>query len=577
MHLGSVYAAVVGSVLNSVIYCSMPATHSKCADPTVCKHPPRAGDPHPICEGCRKARFGAESLCTLDKRCRDCIHLSEEEFNALLLVRERNELKNKQKAQRKMRKAQSVSAPVSPAPSASSNVSMAVDLSSSSAAVSVKPEVPLAAPFDPNDVKVVMDDIKAQAEAALATDFENATYNQLLCTGRDIVKFCEDRRLHVSTVRWAFANSQLMHRPLIEVSQICEASDRAAREATAKTVASTGLTDPDKAPPLTPVRKSPRAHVRSRMVSSSVSGSAAKRASAPVVLRKSSKFKLETKRIPAARGAAGDVGRSVLHSSARESSATSSASEDPFPRDSQEQSLSDIHPMTPWGADRSFDGDPFAQGQTGMLDLRKVYEDIAFTVPDIEAKPVDGSMASSSLRSALQGSVESRSHLGLTTQPFLKQCVQARQEELKKAEGDGKAKALTRMTNSDVLRVKTHMYVPGDDVWSIKAPPLNEGFQPWLPMVDKQHRISLSYNDAMNVESLARVLQKNGAIIESALLTLSSYLEGFQDDDSCAQFHSLLGSLVRDKLLNCRQISPPACSNCVVIRCWRSRHLKLRK
>ena len=52
----------------------------------------------------------------------------------------------------------------------------------------------------------------------------------------------------------------------------------------------------------------------------------------------------------------------------------------------------------------------------------------------------------------------------------------------------------------------------------------------------------------MNVESLARVLQKNGAIIESALLTLSSYLEGFQDDDSCAHIHSLLGSLVRDNV-----------------------------
>ena len=337
MHLGSVYAAVVGSVLNSVIYCSMPASHSKCADRTVCNHPPRAGDPHQICEGCRKARFGAESLCTLDKRCRDCIHLSEEEFKALLFVRERNELKNKQKAKRKMKQAQSVSAPVSPAPSASSNVSMAVDLSSSSAAVSVKPEVPVAAPIDPNDVKFVMDDIKAQAEAALATDFENATYNQLLCTGRDIVKFCEDRQLHVSTVRWAFANSQLMHRPLIEVSQICEASDKAAKDATSKTVASTGLTDPDKAPPLTPRRKSPRTHAGSRMMSSSVSGSAAKRASAPVVLRKSSKFKLETKRIPAARGASG-----VLHSSARDSSATSSASEDPFPRDSQEQNLRSV-------------------------------------------------------------------------------------------------------------------------------------------------------------------------------------------------------------------------------------------
>ena len=101
-------------------------------------------------------------------------------------MRERNELKNKQKAQRKMKQAHSVSAPVSLVPSASSNASVVVDLSSSSAAVNVKSEAPFSAPIDPNNVKVVMDDLKAHAEAALATDFENATYNQLLCTSRDM-------------------------------------------------------------------------------------------------------------------------------------------------------------------------------------------------------------------------------------------------------------------------------------------------------------------------------------------------------------------------------------------------------
>ena len=232
-------------------------------------------------------------------------------------------------------------------------------------------------------------------------------------------------------------------------------------------------------------------------------------------------------------------------------SSTSSASsvlEDPLPRDSQEQLLGDIRALTPVCADRSFDGDPFGQGGSTMLDLRRAYKIIADAVPSVEARPTASSSGASSLRSALQRSVEPHVHVGLTTPPLLKDCVEARQRELKQAEHDSKAKELTRMTNSEALKVTTHMYVPGDTVWGIRAPPLNEGFQPWLPLVDKQHRVSMSYNDAMNVESLARVLQRNGAIIQSTLVALSPFLEPYEDDDSCSMLHSLLGSLVRDNV-----------------------------
>ena len=514
-----------------------------------CKHPLRIGDPHPICEGCRRARFGADSLCTPTNRCFFCQDLSEEQFAELIRVRERNEHKNSLK-----RKMKSVSLPSSPQPSAPF-----VDDNAAPADLSLKTplpdEVQLQVKSEPrmetsvDDVKNAMDEIRAQAEAALTVDFERASYNQLLHTGRDAVKFCSDRNLHVSTLRWAISSSQLLQQPLVEISRMVMASDTAAVAATKQSCASSALASvPDPATEIA-VRKSPRLPKPSAAVSTAtVSNKVAKKATAPVVLQKSPSFKLETKRIKTAPSATRSKSSAVVTPSRSSSSSASSVLEDPLPRDSQEQLLGDIRAITPVCADRSFDGDPLGQGGSTMLDLRRAYELIAEAVPSVETRPTTSSSSAPALRSALQGSVDAHVRVGLTTQPLLKDCVEARQRELKQAELDRKAKELSRMTNSEALKVKTHMYVPGDDVWGIKAPPLNEGFQPWLPLVDKQHRVSMSYNDTMNVESLARVLQRNGAIIESTLLALSPFLEPFEDNDDCSMLHSLLGSLVRDNV-----------------------------
>ena len=165
------------------------------------------------------------------------------------------------------------------------------------------------------------------------------------------------------------------------------------------------------------MRKSPRLPKSSATVSTAtVSGKEAKKAAAPVVMRKSPSFKLETKRLK------------VTPSASRSStSSASSVLDDPLPLDSQEQLLGDIRAITPVCADRSFDGDPFGQGGSTMVDLRRAYEIIAEAVPSVEARPTASSSTAPSLRSALQGSVKAHAYVGLTSQPLLKDCVEARQ------------------------------------------------------------------------------------------------------------------------------------------------------
>ena len=351
-----------------------------------------------------------------------------------------------------------------------------------------------------------------------------------------------------------------MDMPLREVSRFCFVSDDAADHkaqstfmpsatATQSTASSAISAVPD-TPVTSPTTPAKKALSLSKNKSSPKS---AKKSTKPVVIRKPDWFSTETKRIPkiTKKPVVLDDDDDITVSTLTTPLASGrSSSEEPLPlRDITSQSLRELKPMTPPCDDRSFDDDPTADGSSApTLDLKKLYEIIAESVPDVQAEPVQSYHASTSIRSALQGESTVQPRVGLTTQKTLKDCVVSRQLELKHAQNNNKSKELTRQTNSDILRVKSQMYEPGDTTWSIKAPPCNEGYQPWLPLIDRNHLVPLSYNDAMNVETIARVLQKNGALIESTLLALAPFLDQCKDDGVCGQLHILLGALVRDNM-----------------------------
>ena len=530
----------------------MPASNSKCKkvlSSDKCNHDQRPDDPHPSCEGCRKLRHGVDSLCTLDNRCSFCAHLSKEQFEVLLKRREQNKHKNDLRQKRKTM-SRSASLPASPL-ARHTSVPKTTPLDLSGSVVKDKP-APTASTAKGEDSASFLSSLHAQAAAALELDFEKATYNQLFYVGINAVEYCKERQFHSSTIRITTANPQYMDMPLREVSRFCFASDDAADykvtsalvpTATAtQSVASSSVTTV----PETPV-KSPttRSKTSLSLPKNRISPKSAKKSTKPVVITKPKWFSTETKFIPREGSDKkpvlldddDDVTVSAITSPP--SSARSSPEEPLSRRDVTSQSLRELRAMTPMCVDRSFDDDPTADGSSApTLDLKKLYEIIAESVPEVQAAPVQPYHTSTSIRSALQGESTVQPRVGLTTQPTLKNCVVSRQLELKHAQNNNKAKELTRQTNSEILRVKSHMYEPGDATWSIKAPPCNEGFQPWLPLLDRNHAVPLSYNDAINVETIARVLQKNGALIESTLMALAPFLDQHKNDPVCGQLTS---------------------------------------
>ena len=87
---------------------SPPASQSKAAKAPkdVCEHHKNPDDPHQqdLCEGC-KIRYGIE-LCTLDKRCKLCVHLSPDDFTEAVLAKRELNLRKKNARHRRNKERQ---------------------------------------------------------------------------------------------------------------------------------------------------------------------------------------------------------------------------------------------------------------------------------------------------------------------------------------------------------------------------------------------------------------------------------------------------------------------------------------
>ena len=198
----------------------MPASNSKCKKvlpSDKCNHDQRPDDPHPSCEGCRKLRHGVGSLCTLDKRCTYCTHLTTDQFKVLLKRREHNKHKNDLRKGRKTM-SRSASLPASPLAKHTASATVPLDLSGNVVSDSTVPPDQSASTEQGENAPSFLGSINAQAAAALQLDFEKATYNQLFYTGLNAVNFCKERNLHSSTIRVTVTNPQYMDMPLRSVT-----------------------------------------------------------------------------------------------------------------------------------------------------------------------------------------------------------------------------------------------------------------------------------------------------------------------------------------------------------------------
>ena len=552
----------------------MPGTASKCKKvSTTCNHEPRPGDPHPICEGCKKSRFGVDSLCTFQRRCEHCAGMSDVEFQQLLDARQKNEnkLRARQAAKESKNRALQRARSLPSSPAANKASPSLVDLSSGEPL----PNLSAQSTKQPN-VAEMLRQIQRKAVNDLGANLEIASYNMLQQAGQDAIQYCMQRSLHPSTLRWAISDATMLDKPLREVSKLCSSVDQAAlksvgsaqatgtaprdiyNEAGTSTVISATTSTPpadknvDMASPVTrsslklssmsPKGASATVSQVTPKTLKSLKASACKEASATATatltsLQESSQQPL-FEQLP-------DVGDSALNSSTDTASSAGSF----VPTDLRTQRLRDVRPMTPLSLDKSFDENPIDIEQAAQpLNLRAVYSYIGSVVPGVDAVPVQPASQIRHIRSALQPDTSDHVYVALTTPSSIRNCIVGRQTELHDQQKSGKAKELQRVTNSDILRVKGNMYTPGDDVWPLQAPPLPDGFNPWLPLLDKQSKVSISYNDVCNMESIARLGSHNSGQLESALVAIAPFLKRGKDNADCQQLYDLLGTLIRDNM-----------------------------
>ena len=552
----------------------MPGTASKCKKSnTTCNHEPRPGDPHPICEGCKKSRFGAQSLCTFERRCEHCVNMSDEEFQQLLTARQKNEnkLRARQIAKASKNKALSRARSLPCSPAASKSSPSLVDLDSGEPL----PTLP-GQSTSPPDVAEMLRQIQRKAVDDLGANLEIASYNMLQQAGQDAIQYCMQRSLHPSTLRWAISDAKMLDKPLREVSKLCSSVDQAALKSVGSAQA-TGSVPGDiyneagtstidssttSAPPATKNADMTSPSTRSSLRLASVSSTSASATVSQVKVAPKTLKSLKASACKAASATATlaslqepvqqplfeqlpDVGDPSLNSSTDTASSVGSF----VPPDLHTQRLRDVRPMTPLSLDKSFDENPIDVEQAAQpLNLRAVYSYIGSVVQGVDAVPVQPASQIRHIRSALQPDTSEHVYVALTTPASIRNCIVGRQTELRDQQKNGKAKELQRVTNSDILRVKANMYTPGDDIWPLQAPPLPDGFNPWMPLLDRQSKVSISYNDVCNMESIARLGSHNSGQLESALVALAPFLKRNKDNADCQQLYDLLGTLIRDNM-----------------------------
>ena len=180
--------------------------------------------------------------------------------------------------------------------------------------------------------------------------------------------------------------------------------------------------------------------------------------------------------------------------------------------------------------------------------LRNMFKFIGDTVTDVDAVPVP-IPRSNGIRSGLQAPRQDSDMLCLTTSACTRQCLEERQQELKKTEIRGQSKDFLRVTRSEVLKVKTTAYTPGDSTWSLSAPPLPPNCHPGLPTIARNHQwYAIAYNDVYSLESTARTGLKTAGDAESALIALTSFLAPIAHEPMVHQLHQFVAGSLRDSI-----------------------------
>ena len=474
----------------------------------VCNHAIREDDKcHSGCEGCR-AEANSGRLCSMTVRCKQCKDLSADAFAAIIKSRERNRRKLEKKRARQ--ELQSGSTPSSPAPKSARFASRAVsesptkDAATGDAVDLSRRRSPRAHPKPSPTPRSSLSTFMTPADA---------TFNKCVAAKVHLISFCQEHGLDPDTPRVAASSAIMMDTPLQAVSGMAAVmrkkflqfleEEKRQHEPTASTSKAGVFVSS------TPIPKVPGTVIRKV-----IRETQAKKQNASTSSASASKPPLSD-------------------------SSTESASEDEdvdvpvvFTRDLP----------TPPRLDQSFDAppvDPTPHTESPML--RQMLQFLGSYVDGIEAVPVPSARASG-IRSMLQAPIEGSDRYCLTTSPCSKACVEQRQQELLKAP----AKEYMRVTTSEVLKVKQAAYAAGDKVWSLESPPPPEGFAPWLPTLERNHKVPLCYNDVCSLETTARVGQKVASDLEITLCGLTKYLAPVAQDPMAQQIHQHLASCTRD-------------------------------
>ena len=509
----------------------------------LCNHHVRPDDPHEACEACRASK-NAGKLCTLTVRCKQCSHLSAAQFRQLLKRREQN--KKKLAAKHELKRSRTASAPSSPiatkqprrsSPRATTPKNLKALMKSPAKSASkkkLKSSVEENTPPDNDD------------DASTTFSPDVATYHTLEAANIHMEQYCAAHHLHDGTIAAARSSDAAKNISLAQLSEICAAT----------VPSSSGLTTVK----LT-LNKNPDQQ------SSSSDGKQV------VTLPNPDKMKQvvddAVKKARRFRAIYSD------ESGDEDSTLSDSGDEQPAKRDvviesSSESACSDL-PMkatkvpvafmrdlrcpTPAPMDQSFDGasvDTSVPPEPPML--RQMYEHIGRCVDGVQAVALP-SPHDSMIRSSLQPLTASTSRLALTTSPCTKACITKRQEELRNSLRVNKPKEYLRVTSSEALRVKSASYAPGDNFWGISAPAIPAGFHPWLPTVDRNHKVPFMYNDVCSMETTARLGLKAAGDLESALVALSSYMAPHKDDPMAQQLYQFFGSATCDVIKSFSSVS----------------------
>lgn len=111
--------------------------------------------------------------------------------------------------------------------------------------------------------------------------------------------------------------------------------------------------------------------------------------------------------------------------------------------------------------------------------------------------------------------------INLTTNPLLKSFLRGRHTEVANLFSQ-QQKKWGRVYPSAGLHVKTGVYAPADDVWSLKPPGPPPGFDAWLPRMQSNHTISLPYSDIMVLEESSRAMSQIAGVADAALAAFGS-------------------------------------------------------